>query len=337
MVSVIVPIFNAEEKLERCINSILHQSYQDIELILINDGSTDGSRKICKKYAEQDQRVYYAERQNKGVSITRNEGISLASGNYIQFVDSDDYIEKKMIEKMVNRMQDTEADMVICGFTEFFPEYKDMRLPEIDKTIKMTEIGKEYPNIFKKFLLNSPCNKLYKKEKLVEKFSEDLSLGEDLIFNLHNMKYFEKISFIKESFYNYIISQGSLNRRYRNNSIEIAEKLYIESMEFSKKFCIGKNSEIHISNIFMTFFFYGLTDLFTISGYDKRKKREVLDSWMQNRNIQKAAVDAEMERSVQKIAVFLVRYKMIKAVEGLFVVKSLSQKWKGYLHEKNTN
>ncbi len=326
MVSIIVPVFNTEDKLEKCIKSILGQSYRDIELILINDGSKDSSGKICEKYAEQDRRVRYIGRQNKGASATRNEGISLASGEYIQFVDSDDYIEKRMTEQLVKRMQDTGADMVMCGYTEYFPEYKNIRLPEIDKTIKMTEIGREYPNIFEKFLLNSPCNKLYKKDKLFEKFPEDLSLGEDLIFNLHNMKYFEKVSFIKKSLYNYMISQGSLNRKYRKDSIEIAERLYLESMEFSRDFQIGKASKIHISNIFMTFFFYGLTDLFTISGYDKEKKREILNKWIRNHNIQKAAKEADLGRKVQKIAAFLVKHKMIRTVEGLFIIKSFSQR-----------
>ena len=90
-------------------------------------------------------------------SATRNEGISLALGQYIQFVDSDDYIEKNMVEALVNRIEETDADMVMCGYTEVFPQDKDVRLPEIDKTITMAELGKEYPNIFEKFLLNSPC------------------------------------------------------------------------------------------------------------------------------------------------------------------------------------
>lgn len=84
MVSVIVPVYNAEKNLEKCIMSILNQSYQKLELILINDGSKDSSGKICKKYAEHDKRIRYIERENKGASATRNEGISLALGQYIQ-------------------------------------------------------------------------------------------------------------------------------------------------------------------------------------------------------------------------------------------------------------
>ena len=140
------------------------------------------------------------------------------------------------------------------------------------------------------------------------------------------MKNMNKISFIKESFYNYIIGQGSLNRRYRKDSIEIAERLYLESMEFCSKFHVGETAETHISNIFMTFFFYGLTDLFTISGYDKKKKKAVLNGWMKNPNIQKAAVHAEVRRTVQKVAVFLVKHKMTRALEGLFILKSFSRR-----------
>lgn len=326
MVSVIVPVYNAEEKLEKCIMSILAQSYENLELILINDGSKDSSGEICKRYAENDKRIRYIDRENKGASATRNEGLSLALGQYIQFVDSDDYIENNMIEVLVNRMKETDADLVMCGYTEVFPDKRDVRLPDINRTIAIAELGKEYPNIFEKFLLNSPCNKLYKKEKLSEKFPEDLSLGEDLIFNLHNLRNVNKISFVKESFYNYIIGQGSLNRRYRRDSIEIAERLYLESMEFCHDFHVGKIAEIHISNIFMTFFFYGLTDLFTISGYDKKKKKEILNNWMKNPNIEKAAEKAELKRKVQKVAVFLVKHKMIKALEGLFILKSFSRR-----------
>lgn len=326
MVSVIVPVYNAEEKLEKCIMSILNQSYQKLELILINDGSKDGSGKICKKYAERDKRIRYIERENKGASATRNEGISLALGQYIQFVDSDDYIEKNMIKKLVSCMNNTNADVVICGYTEYSSNCKDVRLPEVEKVMSLTEIGKEYPTIFEKFLLNSPWNKLYKKEKIKEGFPEDLSLGEDLIFNLHNMMNMNKIAFVKESFYNYIVAEGSLNKKYRKNSIEIAERLYLESMTFCNAFSVGRVAETHISNIFMTFFFYGLTDLFTISGYDKKKKKEVLNSWMKNQNIQKAAAHAEVRRTVQKVAVFFVKHKMTRALESLFILKSFSQR-----------
>lgn len=326
MVSVIVPVYNAEKSLKKCVESILKQTYTDFELILLNDGSKDSSLKICEEFAMQDDRVIVISHENRGVAATRNIGLQLAKGQYVQFVDSDDYIEKNMMEKLVVCMDNTNADMVICGYTECSLNYKDIRLPEIEKVIKLVEIGKEYPTIFEKFLLNSPWNKLYKKEKLKEGFPEDLSLGEDLIFNLHNMMNMEKVAFVKESFYNYIVWEGGLNNKYRKNSIEIAERLYLESMNFCNAFSVGKVAETHISNIFMKFFFYGLTDLFRISKYGKKEKKEILCNWINNKNIKQAASKAEMQSKAHKIAVFFVRHKMSKALEGIFMIKSFIHK-----------
>lgn len=326
MVSVIVPVYNSEKSLKKCVESILKQTYTDFELILLDDGSKDDSLKICEEFAMQDKRVVVISHENRGVAATRNVGLQVAKRKYVQFVDSDDYIEEDMIEKLVSCMDNTKADMVICGYTEYSSNYKEVRLPEIEKVVDLNKIGKEYPTIFEKFLLNSPWNKLYKKEKIKEGFPEDLSLGEDLVFNLHNMMNMNKIAFVKESYYNYIAGEGGLNKKYRENSIEIAEKLYLESMTFCNVFCVGRVAEVHISNIFMTFFFYGLTDLFTISGYDKKKKKKILNNWMKNPNIEKAAAHAEVRRAVQKVAVFLVKHKMTKALEGLFLLKSFSQR-----------
>lgn len=99
MVSIIVPIYNAEQYISKCIESILAQTYRDFELILVDDGSTDMCGKICDEYAKQDSRVHVIHQENKGVSAARNAGISLAKGEYIMFVDSDDFITENMLEK----------------------------------------------------------------------------------------------------------------------------------------------------------------------------------------------------------------------------------------------
>lgn len=326
MVSIIVPIYNAEEKIERCITSILKQSYRDLEIILINDGSQDGSAEICKKHKEIDSRICYIEQENFGVSKTRNIGIDLAKGEFIQFVDCDDYLQETMVEKMVYRIQETQSDLVICGYTEILANAQNIVLPEINKTINVNDIDKEYYNIFGKTILNAPWNKLYRKDKIKEKYMEELSLGEDLIFNLHNIRQMKRISFLQESLYNYVINENGLNKKYRKNSIEIAELLYIESTKFNKEFHIGKVAQMHISNTFITFFFYGLTDLFAISGYSREKKKEILSNWLKNSHIQAAVVDANLSRNSQRLAVFFVQHKMLKALDILFCIKSFIYK-----------
>lgn len=115
-VSIIVPVYNSEKTLARCINSILKQKYQTTEIILVNDGSTDNSLTICEEYARKDPRVIVIDKKNTGVSDTRNTGISYASGEYIQFVDSDDWITENATGVLVDRMQQANCDMVISSF-----------------------------------------------------------------------------------------------------------------------------------------------------------------------------------------------------------------------------
>ena len=105
MISIIVPVYNAEKWIDRCIKSLIKQTYDDIEIILVNDGSTDTSLSVCKKYADIDKRIVVIDKKNSGVSATRNIGIEIAKGEYIQFVDSDDYIDEKMCEMLVNAIE----------------------------------------------------------------------------------------------------------------------------------------------------------------------------------------------------------------------------------------
>ena len=115
-ISVIVPVYNAEKYLSRCIDSILNQTYKNFELILINDGSKDNSIEILRKYENIDDRIKVIDNSNNGVSKTRNIGVRLAEGEYIQFIDSDDFIDKNMFEYAINVMEQENADLVMTGF-----------------------------------------------------------------------------------------------------------------------------------------------------------------------------------------------------------------------------
>ena len=119
MVSIIVPIYNVEQYISKCIESILAQTYRDFELILVDDGSPDNCGKICDEYAKQDSRVHVIHQENKGVSAARNAGISLAKGEYIMLVDSDDFITENMLEKMHDCIAESGSDIVICGMNTF--------------------------------------------------------------------------------------------------------------------------------------------------------------------------------------------------------------------------
>ena len=113
-ISVIVPIYNSEKFLNKCLDSIVNQTLREIEIILINDGSVDSSYQICERYAEYDKRIILINQENKGVSSARNAGIEKASGEYLGFVDSDDYIEAEMYSKLYNSAKRYDADLVNC-------------------------------------------------------------------------------------------------------------------------------------------------------------------------------------------------------------------------------
>ena len=115
-ISVIIPVYNVEKYLETCLNSVINQTYKNLEIIIINDGSTDNSLSICKKYEKLDKRIILIDQDNKGLSGARNVGIKKATGDYIHFLDSDDYINLNYYEKMIEALDNTDADMVVGGF-----------------------------------------------------------------------------------------------------------------------------------------------------------------------------------------------------------------------------
>ena len=115
-VSIIIPVYNAQKNLGRCVESVLNQTYKDFELLLLDDGSTDNSGKICNKYAEEDIRVRVIHKENSGVSDTRNQGIAMAKGEYLQFIDSDDWITQDATARFVRMAQEYPCDMVIADF-----------------------------------------------------------------------------------------------------------------------------------------------------------------------------------------------------------------------------
>lgn len=219
LVSIIVPIYNSEKTIKRCIDSILSQNYKHIEIILINDGSTDSSELICRKY--HDTRIKFINQKNQGVSQARNTGIKNSQGKYICFVDADDYLDRNHIKIMYETLINDNSDMVITNFYQITK----------DKTYKNTQIN-NYCNcniieciydIYSNCMLNQPWNKLFKRTKILHLFSKDMSLGEDLIFNIDYINQIKRISVINEYTYYYDLQQGLLHKQHQS----IQEFLYL--------------------------------------------------------------------------------------------------------------
>ena len=320
MISVIVPIYNAEKNLRRCIDSILGQTFEDFELLLIDDGSNDSSLHICRSFEKIDNRIKVYTRENKGVSFTRNQGIELSKGEYIQFIDSDDYMSKYMLENQMEAMKN-DTDLVICGYTEFKNTSSEERLPLIQGKILLEDIHAAYPSIFEKFMLNPVWNKLYVREKIVKGFDKNNSLGEDLIFNLEYLDNCTSISFVQDSLYNYDDTGSGLNSIYRDNYLEIQEMLFAKSLEFIEKFNIGKQALVDVSSIFIQFVLYGLIDSYCLSSMSEDKKKEIFVKWSKNKNVLYASKTAVIRQFKYKLLHFILKNKMYTCFKCLMKLK----------------
>ncbi len=226
-ISIIVPVYNTEKYIGRCIESIQNQTYTDLEIILVDDGSKDDSLTICQKYAEKDSRIKVLHtKKNFGVSNARNMGIEHSTGEYIGFIDSDDYIEKTMYETLV-RYSDNRV-LPICTYNMVDENKTILDQKEIGDTVGEVDV-KDFFLLCENILLNSPFNKLYE-STIVKKnnirFDVNLSLGEDFLFVMQYIEYIEKFYIIDVPLYNYMtIKRESLSQLYRNDFYEIQRRI----------------------------------------------------------------------------------------------------------------
>lgn len=209
MISVIIPVYNVEAYLEMCVNSICRQTYQNLEIILVNDGSTDCSGLICDKLAQADNRIKVIHKKNGGLSSARNTGLDMAHGEFISFVDSDDTIHPKMMEVLLSLIKN--KDIAICGHQEVKIDHPSKRIMSLrkDETLTQNELWHE---IFCR-LNNAVWNKLYRKNLIgCLRFSKELLHGEDLIFNLNYLCVCKSGAINRTELYNYLKREGSITK-----------------------------------------------------------------------------------------------------------------------------
>mgnify|MGYP001038028152 CR=1 FL=1 len=216
MISVIVPVYNVRDYLSRCIQSIIDQSYKNIEILIVDDGSTDGSEKICDVFAKSDKRVRVIHKKNEGLSSARNIGLDIAKGNYIGFVDSDDYIAQDMYESLISYMN-KEIDIVCCGTICVANDRKREKsgggYGKSPKKIVFTKEEAIEELISQRYISFSSCDKLYRKEMFeklrfpIGRTSEDLPVVYELI------KRSRKIVNIGKAKYMYCFRENSISRK----------------------------------------------------------------------------------------------------------------------------
>jgi glycosyltransferase involved in cell wall biosynthesis len=235
-ISIIVPIYNTEKYLSQCLNSLCNQTFQNLEIILINDGSTDNVEEVCNQYSKIDNRIRYYSQENSGPSFTRNRGVLLSSGKYIGFCDSDDVVELNMFAEMLNRAQESDADVVFCDIYST-RDHRNFSLPWVDGT-KLSRnsilddliprmIGVNTDDSSEIPLWGSVVRCLFKSEIIKKhsiEFPNKIDFAEDLIFTLTALSYSQIVSISNKILYYYRDNSNSLMNSYNSYRPHMFEK-----------------------------------------------------------------------------------------------------------------
>ena len=266
-VSIIITVYNCEKYIRECINSIINQTYKDIEIIIVDDGSTDDSYKICESI--KDNRIKLFTHKNKGVSYSRNKGIAKSSGKFIMFVDSDDFLDKNTIEIMVSKMNKHSLDLIYCNL-EYFDESrkyypykinKDLMLENNFDDIKKSIISLNY--LQKHSITNyGPIRciggKLYSSKIIKEnnlKFNEDIFLLEDGLFNLNYLDYAKKVMYLNKPLYKYRQLTSSTSYKYNENQLNQYDLIYEELQKHLKDNSYYLSYYLNAFELISTYFF----------------------------------------------------------------------------------
>ncbi len=241
LISVIVAVYNIENYIEKCIQSILDQTFTELQIILVDDGSTDGSGRICDSYANKDKRVQVIHRENGGLSAARNTGMEIAKGDYIAFVDGDDWIEPEMYEKMAGQATLHNADLVACRYRCIYKDYeKDDSTGVITIYEKPLEMLIQYLKEDESFLIqHAAWNKLYRKELLVNERFPEGEWYEDIVFSARVLSQVNRGVYLDEALYDYVceregsIMNAGMSKRIFTDRIPayIKKEAYLEGLK----------------------------------------------------------------------------------------------------------
>lgn len=269
LVSIIIPVYNSELYLEKCLKSVTNQSLKDIEIIIINDGSTDNSRDIIERYAKNDKRIIFIDKENGGQSSARNSGLLKANGEYVAFIDSDDCVDENMIKDMYELCKSNKCDIAICDYNMIFEndiqsdKHNVFKLTnEVVDIENMTgfEYIKKYMRTYKHG--NEVCTRMYKNALLKDKnilFDKNSKsgipeIGEDMFFNFKVALYANKIASCNKAYYNYFIHNGSAMTSYKPNlltrMVNLLEKFYYYLLD--EKVETKNNIELFIKDMFVS-------------------------------------------------------------------------------------
>lgn len=239
LISVIVPVYNVEKYLYRCLDSLINQSYLNLEILLVNDGSTDCSGDICEEYAQKDSRITVVHKKNAGLGMARNSGLDISTGKYVIFVDSDDYLVTNMIENLYKKLKETNSDTCIGGYQRVYSDHVDTFENPFSNQVfeKETILSEVLAKMFGHFnnsdYLEMSVWKVLFSNRIIQEYelrfpSEREFISEDIIFDTEYYAKSTRVAMSNDIGYCYCDNEDSLTTRYNSNRFNLQVKLYEE-------------------------------------------------------------------------------------------------------------
>lgn len=329
-ISVIVPVYKAENYLASCVQSILNQTYGDFELILIDDGSPDRCGEICDRLAETDERITVVHKKNEGVSIARNTGIARARGKYLAFVDSDDSLDAGFLEAAVTAVQDSGADLYISGlFVETWRDGKIVSTVQCKnrrtQVYSARELLEQRDHDYPLICICGPCCKLYKKSIVTDNgifFPEAISSGEDTCFVLDVLQHCSSVYFSQECYYHYRRgNEESLFSKFHPDTYEITCFVYSKMRAVMKTVGCSKAAMDEFEGLYFENMVGGIHEYYRFHTQNTRQERY--------NQIVKVARDPDVKHTrlrniggpKERVIYILLRCRMYHVIALIFAAK----------------
>lgn len=328
-ISILMPVYNSQEYLKNTVQGVINQSYKEWELILVDDGSKDNSKNICIELQKIDNRIRFVNKENTGVSDTRNIALDNAKGKYIAFIDSDDSVHKDYLKILLSSIEKSNGQLAVCGFKErkistngqieelsrvFYPK-------EVIATEDMKDLIMDFGN---SGLLNPLWNKLYSRE-IIEKnnirFKEEVETGEDFIFNLQYFRKINNICFSKGELYYYIRrNNNSITYQYIDNMYEKGLEIHNLLEDFLKdmNFYNSKNKYILYGNHLMGVFSAFLNLFHKDCKLTLKQKKHYIKAIVNREYVSECAVNRKRDKGLIGLTALLVRIKNSTIICSVF-------------------
>ena len=293
LVTVVVPVYNVEKYLDRCIESIVNQTYTDLEIILVDDGSPDRCPQMCDEWAQRDARIKVIHKANAGLGMARNTGIENATGEFICFFDSDDFVDTTTIEKARRQAREENAEIVVFGMRSV-DKHGNVVKSYIPETPIKTFSGADVQQIFLPDLIEnghtrmtvknmalSACSGLFAMN-LIERVnwrfvSERLCISEDSLALLMLYRYVDRVTVLTEALYFYCENEASLTRTYRADRFGRIKQFYIDAMHLAEEYGYNQQVKKRISGLFISFVIAAIKQICAADLNDKQKKLTIRD------------------------------------------------------------